>query len=627
MNRVVFLSFIFLLSPFFSFISASNSIIIHDYEKRTDFSGVYSVLIQKGDNPGYKETDYDDSGWNIVSLPSSWNVYPFHHYSGICWYRIRIKFPDSLPGRALGINLGEIYDADETYFNGTLIGSCGSVTNSSGHAYDKYRIYEIPTELIKPGKNNVVAVRVRNYFPEESGMIDGQYFIERYDKLLINHYSIDYIKLFFVISFILIGANYFLNYSRKRKWNEYHVFSLFCFMVSVYFFLQTDIKYFLFDNFLILKKIEYLDLIALMPIFLYFFMLYFNQKTGIVQYFFYASSAVCFIIVLITGEPVVWNFININYFQYTWLIGIVTIFIILIKEFHKSAAKLIFFSFIVMIFSLIYDVLHLRNILELPALIPFGMLTAYGFLVFIICIAFILSNDFIQLLKEVEIKSFDLQIALKERDQAFEQIDFAYVEALQRLAVMAELRDTETSGHIKRVSLYVKLLAEKLELDKNFIEYVTYASPLHDAGKVGIPDSILFKNGPLNSSEWQIMKTHTTIGGKIFEGAQSAVLKFAREIALSHHEKWNGGGYPYGLKQFNIPLSGRLMAMADVYDALRSRRPYKQDIPHNKAIDIITNGDNRVKPEDFDPKILEIFIKYSNVFEEIYEKHTDLINN
>ncbi len=171
------------------------------------------------------------------------------------------------------------------------------------------------------------------------------------------------------------------------------------------------------------------------------------------------------------------------------------------------------------------------------------------------------------------------------------------------------------------------MLAEKAGLDNKFTEFVSYAAPMHDAGKVGIPDHILFKRGPLDAEEWEIMKTHTLIGGKIFEGAKSSVLKLAREIALTHHEKWDGSGYPEGLRGNIIPLSGRLMAVVDVYDALRSFRPYKPEMPHDKVIELIKNGDSRIKPGDFEPSILDTFISNADLFNEIYLANKDLVRD
>ena len=146
---------------------------------------------------------------------------------------------------------------------------------------------------------------------------------------------------------------------------------------------------------------------------------------------------------------------------------------------------------------------------------------------------------------------------------------------------------------------------------------------MHDAGKVGIPDDILFKETSLTPQEWNIMKTHTTIGARIFENAKSPVLMTAREIALTHHEKYDGTGYPLGLKKDEIPLSGRIMAIADIYDAIRSKRPYKPEVPHDRVVKIMTEGDDKIKPTDFDPLLLKVFVDKADEFDQIYERYRD----
>ncbi|MFH1875421.1 MAG: HD domain-containing phosphohydrolase [Candidatus Omnitrophota bacterium] len=154
---------------------------------------------------------------------------------------------------------------------------------------------------------------------------------------------------------------------------------------------------------------------------------------------------------------------------------------------------------------------------------------------------------------------------------------------------------------------------------ERFRELIRYASPMHDIGKVGVPERILLKPGPLTPQEWEIMTTHTTIGARILHGSDSPFLKMAEEIALSHHERWIGGGYPQGLKGDKIPFSARITNIADQYDALRSRRPYKSALGHAKVVCVLTKGDGRTMPEHFDPTVLDVFIKNDGLFAEVFE--------
>lgn len=217
----------------------------------------------------------------------------------------------------------------------------------------------------------------------------------------------------------------------------------------------------------------------------------------------------------------------------------------------------------------------------------------------------------VELEKTVELRTAELNAALEE-------ITLMSRDIIDRLTSAAEWRDKETGEHISRIGLYAKRLAQQLKMDDSFVSAISIASAMHDVGKIGIPDSILLKPDVLDSEEFAVIKQHTVIGEKILSGSPHRMLKMGAVIALTHHEHWDGSGYPAGLKGEEIPLEGRIVMLADQYDALRNKRIYKQAYGHETTCDILLNGDGRTMPAHFDPRILAAFRDVSNDFAEIF---------
>ncbi len=211
----------------------------------------------------------------------------------------------------------------------------------------------------------------------------------------------------------------------------------------------------------------------------------------------------------------------------------------------------------------------------------------------------------------------------RELADALKMLGNASREIIERLAGVAEYRDTDTGRHIKRIGLFSKVLAEAMGMPKDFVEAITFASILHDIGKVGIPDGILLKPDSLTPAEFEIIRTHTTIGVRMLANSSYPGMPMAASIALTHHETWDGDGYPRGLKKTDIPIEGRIVMLVDQYDALRSKRPYKPPFSHAKALQILTEGDDRTKPEYFDPDVLRGFLRVGREFERLFEIHSD----
>lgn len=223
------------------------------------------------------------------------------------------------------------------------------------------------------------------------------------------------------------------------------------------------------------------------------------------------------------------------------------------------------------------------------------------------------------------LEDFARELASQVRQRTAE-LAMSRLELIHCLARTAEFRDNETGKHVARVGRYAEIIARQLNLDEDTVELIAHAAPLHDMGKVGVPDSILLKPGkltpeeyeimqrhsvhgkqafePMSDAEWQLFKSHTFLGEMIMDVESSPFIAMASKIALTHHEKWDGTGYPLGLSGEDIPLAGRITAVADVFDALTSRRPYKPALPLSRCFEIMEEG----RGTHFDPTVLDAFL-------------------
>ena len=199
------------------------------------------------------------------------------------------------------------------------------------------------------------------------------------------------------------------------------------------------------------------------------------------------------------------------------------------------------------------------------------------------------------------------------------QLISSHRETIVTMTRAAAYKDEETGSHIARISSYCVQIAKELGLSDEFRDLIRYASPMHDVGKMAIPDAILQKHGVLEPDEWKIMQTHCEVGAQMLVGTNSPYLVMGAEIAAAHHENWDGSGYPYGLKENEIPLAARIVQLCDVYDALRSSRAYKNAFSHERSVEIITLGDGRTLPSHFDPLVLDAFKRISECFREVFE--------
>lgn len=222
-----------------------------------------------------------------------------------------------------------------------------------------------------------------------------------------------------------------------------------------------------------------------------------------------------------------------------------------------------------------------------------------------------------QLETTVDKRTSELREALDEVTRAQREIQSAHLDTIRRLTLAAEYKDHDTAGHIERIGRYSEVVGTEMHLRPGIVDLLLHATPMHDVGKLGIPDSILLKPGPLDETERAIMNTHTTIGGQILAGSESPVIQMGERVALTHHEKWNGTGYPNGLSGEDIPIEARICSVVDFYDALTMDRPYRKAMDPDVVVDMILDESGT----SFDPSVVDIFIRVRPQIEAIQAEY------
>ena len=224
----------------------------------------------------------------------------------------------------------------------------------------------------------------------------------------------------------------------------------------------------------------------------------------------------------------------------------------------------------------------------------------------------VLRDEKARLEARVVARTSELQIAL-------DRLRGSAIDTVLRLGLAAEYRDDQTGRHVLRMAHYAVSVARELEWASEDLDRLFHAALMHDIGKLALPDSILHKPGPLDSAEWAIMKRHPLVGARILSGSDSDIIRLAEIVALTHHEKWDGSGYPHGLQGQSIPLVGRIVAICDVFDALTVRRPYKEALPFDKACAILREGNG----SHFDPAVVRAFFAAESEVQHIHHLYGD----
>ena len=225
--------------------------------------------------------------------------------------------------------------------------------------------------------------------------------------------------------------------------------------------------------------------------------------------------------------------------------------------------------------------------------------------------------------RQLQAYARDLRSSFLAEQKRAQDLERAFHDTVLRLVRATRSKDDETGAHVVRLSHYARYLALERGWKREAAQLLFDAAPMHDVGKIGVPDRLLQKQDSLTESEWEVVRRHPLIGAELLGGSASPLLELARSVALCHHERWDGTGYPRGLRGEKAPLAARIVMLVDQYDALRTQRPYKPAFDHARACDVILNGDGRTLPQHFDPELLVCFRHVHPQLEAIYARFTD----
>ncbi|MCG8689331.1 MAG: HD domain-containing protein [Desulfobacterales bacterium] len=584
----------------------------------------------------------DEDHW--IQVPGSWHNFSNNKKSigghGYATVALRVRIDkEQVP---LGLNIRNVMTAYELFINGRLAEQVGQVGTSRETMTPEYR--QVNVDLPEDITTIDIVMRISNFHHRLGGpwskvVIGTRSSIEKdaMYRLVLN--------IFMVGSIFIMGLYHLCLFLLRRNYTPALFLGLFCLLITLRSlvtnerFLHTLFPWLSWE---VLAKMEYLGFYLAVPVFALFIRSLFPKEASRVAITGYELIAAGFSLVVI--------FFPARIFSHTVLVyQVITISLCLYLAFvfYKAARNkrpgitAIIFGTVFLFISFINDLLHSNNILQTAYVLQAGLF------VFIFSQAFVLSKMFSltfqtietqanhlmamnsSLSREIQIRE-KLELSLRESHDQFKNSRIALILGLAKLA---EYRDLDTGRHLERIREYVKIITEGLSQTSTYSKYITadyiddiyHSSILHDIGKIGIADAILLKSGELTEDEFKIMKTHTLIGGDTITEVASTIKKrsfltLARDIAYSHHERWDGTGYPKGLSGEQIPLCARITAIADVYDALTSERAYKLAFSHETAMEIILAE----KEKQFDPSVVDVFCDKIQEIQQIRQKFQDI---
>ncbi len=440
-------------------------------------------------------------------------------------------------------------------------------------------------------------------------------------------------KVILSMLFIIMGLGLiFLAFSTESQYKAFLSLGAFSVLLGITTFCRTEIRYFLFGNNAIFWGVaELVSLYFLSPAICYFmYLLNKNENKNIFTKIFifltFLNLSFALIVSLLTIVDHNILLKSVDLFEIllsiTLLIGLIDIIYLKFIKNNKEALIMCYGVIAIVFFSFI-------DIFQAFQIIPrIAFMAHYGIFLFVLSLVYILRervykihNDLKLYARQLELDKIYIKNAHQELGFLTRELEATQKEVILRLCEIAEARSKETGNHILRVSQYSKILAEVIGLSEKDIKLITFASPMHDVGKLGIPDSILNKPGKLTDEEFEIIKSHTTIGYEMLIKSHNDLFLSSALIALQHHEKYDGTGYPKGLKGNEIHIYGRIVAVSDVFDSLSCDRVYKKAWELDRVLEFM----NEQKGKQFDPEIIELFLKNVDSFVRIKNRFEDNI--
>ncbi len=538
----------------------------------------------------------------VIRVPGYWSEVSVEGRplpgKGFATLHLKVLLPET--DRIFAVKVKEIQTACILFADGREVSRAGRVGTDAASSIPRYA--SLVSTILPKGREVDFVLHVSNFHHREGGIWEGIRFGLEED-IRRNHENRLMFELFITGSIIIMGLYHLGLFLLRRKDRTALFFGLFCCVIAIRAFTTGELyMYRMFPGFpwQIIHRLEYLSYYLGLPLFLTYLFSLFPRIFSVMVLRTVSLLAGGFTLLVLSTPSSVYTYSVQTYQVITILSGIYSLYVLLraIRE-KEQGAVILASGFLVMFLAVINDVLHSNQIVHTGFFMPLGLF------IFIFSQSYLIARRFTLMFATVELSRIAIILGL---------------------AKLAEYRDMDTGLHLERIREYGKLIAQELSLHPDYRGYITeryindlfHSSILHDIGKVGVPDSILLKPGSLTPDEFDIIKRHATIGGDAISDIESKMnmksfLTLGKEIAYYHHEKWDGTGYPKGLRETAIPLSARIVALADVYDALTSERPYKKAMSHKEASAVILEG----RAKHFDPLIVDIFLARNADFDRI----------